>query len=118
MDEKGGAGRSRGYGFIEYVSRRAALMGLRWLNGHPVKAATGERNKRLIVEFAIGNAQVVSRRKDREANMRTQRLNRTVGKAQPVKMLEEAAGKKRQRNEALENGRRDHKTASWTRRPE
>ena len=80
--EDSGAGRSRGYGFIEYSSHRWALMGLRWLNGHaigpsnsdstssaPAQAAK-ERKKRLIVEFAIENAQVVGRRHEREAKAR------------------------------------------------
>ncbi|KAI4148286.1 MAG: hypothetical protein L6R39_002836 [Caloplaca ligustica] len=73
--ESSGAGRSKGYGFIEYTSHRWALMGLRWLNGHAVgaksdgasKSATvTETKKRLIVEFAIENAQVVNRRQERE----------------------------------------------------
>ena len=80
--EDSGAGRSRGYGFIEYSSHRWALMGLRWLNGHaigPSKSdststapapAVKERKKRLIVEFAIENAQVVGRRHEREAKAR------------------------------------------------
>lgn len=81
--EDSGAGRSRGYGFVEYVSHRWALMGLRWLNGHAVgldlvsdagknvsKEGAQERKKRLIVEFAIENAQVVGRRQDREAKAR------------------------------------------------
>ena len=78
--EKSGAGRSRGYGFIEYTSHRWALMGLRWLNGHAIGAQLGEnqqisgasheRKKRLIIEFAIENAQVVARRQEREANAR------------------------------------------------
>ena len=106
----GAGGRSRGYGFIEYVSHRWALMGLRWLNGRevggglqlPVAGIEGrreqleqrwntlnlkdkskkggpdklskqispnllqERKKRLIVEFALENAQVVRRRKETE----------------------------------------------------
>ena len=83
VEERLGAGRSRGYGFIEYYTHRSALMGLRWLNGHLIdykaqgteKQGKGknmtrevlqERKKRLIVEFAIENAQVVVRRKDRE----------------------------------------------------
>ena len=71
IQEKGGAGRSRGYGFIEYTSHRWALMGLRWLNGHVVEGQSAEESsqnqkKRLIVEFAIENAQVVARRRDRE----------------------------------------------------
>jgi nucleolar protein 4 len=74
-----GAGRSRGYGFIEYHTHRNALMGLRWLNGHSVdyqatekkgkkasKEDVLERKKRLIVEFAIENANVVARRSERE----------------------------------------------------
>lgn len=79
--EDTGAGRSRGYGFIEYYTHRAALMGLRWLNGHAVeykvageqpkskkaaKEAIQDKKKRLIVEFAIENANVVARRSDRE----------------------------------------------------
>ncbi len=69
VSEDSGAGRSRGYGFIEYSSHRWALMGLRWLNGHAVESGTGKK-QRLIVEFAIENAQVVSRRKEREEKAR------------------------------------------------
>ncbi|MCJ1481266.1 RNA recognition motif-containing protein [Schaereria dolodes] len=81
--EDSGAGRSRGYGFVEYISHRWALMGLRWLNGHAVgqlsKAADAspssrqqsqDKKKRLVVEFAIENAQVVGRRLDREIKAR------------------------------------------------
>lgn len=82
MEVKGSgeAGRSRGYGFVEYRDHKSALMGLRWLNAHEVTpaeilegldekekklAATEGLNKRkLIVEFAIENAQVVKRRRD------------------------------------------------------
>ncbi|KAF2754516.1 RNA-binding domain-containing protein [Pseudovirgaria hyperparasitica] len=82
VDERSGAGRSRGYGFIEYYTHRNALMGLRWLNGHEVGYKTQEpkkkgnaefqdRKKRLIVEFAIENAQVVHRRQEREAKHRS-----------------------------------------------
>ncbi len=83
VTEDSGAGRSRGYGFVEYVSHRWALMGLRWLNGHAVgygtideksttdfKGELPERKKRLIVEFAIENAQVVVRRQERETKAR------------------------------------------------
>jgi nucleolar protein 4 len=70
-DGGAGSGRSRGYGFIEYWSHRAALAGLRWLNGYVVKGKVeGERGKRLIVEFAIDNAQVVMRRGEREKRSR------------------------------------------------
>jgi nucleolar protein 4 len=80
-----GAGRSRGYGFIEYYTHRSALMGLRWLNGHAVEykvkgeqpkskraavEAMQDKKKRLIVEFAIENANVVARRSDRETKAR------------------------------------------------
>lgn len=79
VSEKIGAGRSRGYGFVEYTTHRAALMGLRWLNGHAVggkpkdesagKSQPHEGKKRLIVEFAMENATVVKRRREREANV-------------------------------------------------
>src|SRR5690606_29627877 len=73
ISEKSGVGRSRGYGFIEYYTHRHALMGLRWLNGHAVevKGEDGKtKKKRLIVEFAIENAQVVKRRKEHQEKMR------------------------------------------------
>ncbi|KAF3038038.1 RNA recognition motif-containing protein [Didymella keratinophila] len=85
VGEDTGAGRSRGYGFIEYYTHRNALMGLRWLNGHAVdykvkgeapkskkaaKEAMEDKRKRLIVEFAIENANVVSRRSAAEVKSR------------------------------------------------
>lgn len=77
IEEKTGGGRSRGYGFVEYFNHRHALMGLRWLNGHVVQAKSNdgeaEKKKRLIVEFAIENAQVVQRRKEFEERARTKR---------------------------------------------
>jgi nucleolar protein 4 len=44
-------------------------MGLRWLNGHAVKDEDG-KTRRLIVEFAIENANVVQRRKQMEERSR------------------------------------------------
>ncbi|KAF3404358.1 hypothetical protein DPV78_001924 [Talaromyces pinophilus] len=77
IEEKTGGGRSRGYGFVEYFNHRHALMGLRWLNGHVVQAKSNdgeiEKKKRLIVEFAIENAQVVKRRKEFEERARTKK---------------------------------------------
>ncbi|EPS36208.1 hypothetical protein H072_10347 [Dactylellina haptotyla CBS 200.50] len=81
--EKSGSGRSMGYGFIEYIGHRWALMGLRWLNGREVahlpavEAKDGEKKellevsaedkkRRLIAEFALENVQVVQRRQERE----------------------------------------------------
>ncbi|KIV78608.1 hypothetical protein PV11_06242 [Exophiala sideris] len=75
---KDGAGRSRGYGFIEYHTHRNALAGLRWLNGHVVKASGEgeEKGKRLIVEFAIENAQVLQRRGEIERRAHENRGSR------------------------------------------
>ena len=83
VTETSGAGRSRGYGFIEYTSHRWALMGLRWLNGRGLKDMTEyaqdlrttreevkDKDKRLIVEFAIENSQVTGRRQEREVKAR------------------------------------------------
>lgn len=93
VSEDAGAGRSRGYGFIEYYTHRSALMGLRWLNGHAVgyqvqdgkgkqnRDDAQERKKRLIVEFAIENAQVVMRRKESEQKARARSLAVTQGMA-------------------------------------
>ncbi|KAH7349507.1 nucleolar protein [Plectosphaerella cucumerina] len=69
-------GKSRGYGFIEYSSHRWALMGLRWLNGHLMENEDG-RKQRLIAEFAIENAQVVSRRKAIESKQASGEAHKT-----------------------------------------
>ncbi|KAG7193092.1 RNA recognition motif-containing protein [Scheffersomyces spartinae] len=91
MEVKGSGeqGRSRGYGFIEYRDHKSALMGLRWLNAHEVTQAEiiegltdeekklaeleGINKKRLIVEFAVENAQVVKRRMERVKMSKTKR---------------------------------------------
>ncbi|KAF2803206.1 RNA-binding domain-containing protein, partial [Mytilinidion resinicola] len=100
--EASGAGRSRGYGFIEYYTHRSALMGLRWLNGHAVDyrtmvkltkgknkkddvEANQDRKKRLIVEFAIENAQIVVRRKEREDKDKAKGRGETRGDRAPRK---------------------------------
>ncbi|KAJ5683237.1 hypothetical protein N7462_006402 [Penicillium macrosclerotiorum] len=78
VPEKSGAGRSRGYGFIEYFTHRHALMSLRWLNGHAIDIPANneevdkDKKKRLIVEFAIENAQVIKRRNELQAKRREQ----------------------------------------------
>lgn len=69
VDEKSG-GKSRGYGFVEYSSHRWALMGLRWLNGHALQDDAG-KTSRLVVEFAIENANVVARRRFKVENLRS-----------------------------------------------
>lgn len=77
----GDAGRSRGYGFLEFRDHKSALMGLRWLNAHLVtrdeiyegmtpeekKVAESEKfNKRiLVVEFAIEHANIIKRRREK-----------------------------------------------------
>ncbi|KAK5465274.1 RNA recognition motif-containing protein [Exophiala xenobiotica] len=113
-DQKGskvqdGAGRSRGYGFIEYFSHRNALAGLRWLNGHMVKASGGERGKRLIVEFAIENAQVVQRRSEQERRAREHRANKTNEKGPRGNAQDDRAktpqGKKRKHNDGDEKAK-------------
>ncbi|KAK4106713.1 RNA-binding domain-containing protein [Parathielavia hyrcaniae] len=80
VDERagGGGGKSRGYGFIEYSSHRWALMGLRYLNGHALKNEAG-KTQRLIVEFAIENANVVQRRRQQEQKSRVPREERGAG---------------------------------------
>lgn len=88
IEERTGAGRSRGYGFIEYHTHRHALMGLRWLNGHALTSdGENQKKKSLIVEFAIENAQVVKRRNDHQEKMRslslTQKPSKNVPEATP-----------------------------------
>ncbi|KAL3264449.1 hypothetical protein ABHI18_000765 [Aspergillus niger] len=115
VGEDKAAGRSRGYGFIEYYTHRHALMALRWLNGHAVEApATGsedakDKKKRLIVEFAIENAQVVKRRQEQQAKARTFKKGKQDGEGSAEK--DEAKnnkggpnGKKRKRSDNNDKG--------------
>ncbi|KAK5110393.1 hypothetical protein LTR62_006101 [Meristemomyces frigidus] len=115
VGEDTGAGRSRGYGFIEFYTHRSALMGLRWLNGHavdgrtaasegnraPNKADLGDKKKRLIVEFAIENAQVVLRRKDREhkARERSKTFHEGRQEAAAAQAATEGDGEKREKKD-------------------
>jgi nucleolar protein 4 len=69
VEEK--TGRSKGYGFLEYNCHENALKALRWLNARAVgerkvDEEVGDRKRRLLVEFAIENAQVVRRRRERQ----------------------------------------------------
>ncbi|CAI4053191.1 hypothetical protein N7582_005662 [Saccharomyces uvarum] len=90
MEVKGStAGRSRGYGFVEFRDHKNALMGLRWLNCHAVttdeilEGLNDEEKKEvdadlgkgrcLCVEFAIENANVVKRRREQLKQARTKR---------------------------------------------
>jgi nucleolar protein 4 len=143
--EKGGAGRSRGYGFIEYYTHRSALMGLRWLNGHSIgysvaqqakgvphgsKAAQQEalqdKKKRLIVEFAIENAQVVHRRQDREEKARERskavQQRREAGEIVPSERTLDNKGKQnmkvRKRKRAKDEAKSAKKTKTEAREEE
>ncbi|KAL4889716.1 hypothetical protein BDV59DRAFT_186047 [Aspergillus ambiguus] len=108
--ENSGAGRSRGYGFVEYFTHRHALMGLRWLNGHAVEAPkTGsedakDKKKRLITEFAIENAQVVKRRSEQQAKVRSFKKDQKQGENAPEgeqsKGKPSPQGKKRKRSDS------------------
>ncbi|MCJ1407028.1 RNA recognition motif-containing protein [Ptychographa xylographoides] len=110
--EESGAGRSRGYGFVEYVSHRSALMGLRWLNGYAVQPSLvgsaepliKERTKRLIVEFAIENAQVVARRHESEVKAR-ERSRMTEDKRAAGELMQ-APKKVLSRNETMSRTRK------------
>jgi len=89
-----GASKSRGYGFIEYSSHRWALMGLRWLNGHELKNEAG-KTSRLIVEFAIENANVVARRRTNEDRSRKNERLPSKGKVGLIKGRDAASGPSR-----------------------
>ncbi|KAK2875360.1 hypothetical protein FQN49_001654 [Arthroderma sp. PD_2] len=118
-NDQAGAGRSRGYGFIEYATHRNSLMGLRWLNGHAVEASAStpnadpaDRKKRLIVEFALENAQVVNRRRERETNTRkaaqSSADDKPNGLQRGVKRSWDGKGEK---DGKRERGGKGHKTA-------
>lgn len=111
VPEKGGGGRSRGYGFIEYFTHRHALMGLRWLNCHaveiPATTDDGEKDKkkRLVVEFAIENAQVVKRRNELQAKNRTESKEHPKEKSDKTDDQSDKQGQKRKRSQSQEKGK-------------
>ncbi|KAL4978155.1 hypothetical protein BDW66DRAFT_131109 [Aspergillus desertorum] len=121
VSEDSDAGRSRGYGFIEYYTHRHALMGLRWLNGHAISPPKNvseqlkDKKKRLIVEFAIENAQVVKRRLEQQERVRNKKKDQKDGAGAPQRgdtkkndkkneCDSDFKGKKRKRSESNEKG--------------
>ncbi|KAL6925557.1 hypothetical protein ACO0SA_000155 [Hanseniaspora valbyensis] len=114
MEVKGATiGRSRGYGFLEFKDHKSALMGLRWLNAHEVtkeeildtltieeaENVTLDKfeGRRLVVEFAIENANVVKKRQEgveraRESIYKKQKIDET--KKQEEEKLKEEYEKK------------------------
>ncbi|EEB07725.2 RNA-binding protein [Schizosaccharomyces japonicus yFS275] len=93
-DENNGAGRSKGFGFLQYSAHKYALMALRWLNGrevtvHSIVEAEKEwarehrmplpelpiidfpdKKRRLQVEFAIENIRIVKNRAQKVESLR------------------------------------------------
>lgn len=107
MEVKGSTvGRSRGYGFVEFRDHKTALMCLRWLNAHEVtkeeiiEGLTEEEQKlldpdsfkkrRLVVEFAIENANVVKRRREKVQESRIQSLKRKRAEESSAEKAKEA----------------------------
>ncbi|KAJ5719503.1 hypothetical protein N7493_007081 [Penicillium malachiteum] len=122
VPEKGGGGRSRGYGFIEYYTHRHALMGLRWLNCHavdvPVSAQTDgdkDKKKRLIVEFAIENAQVIKRRQELQEKKEKEKEEKLKKQAEKEKQDAEQKGQKRKKEEEAEDPEEENKLAKRNR---
>lgn len=101
IEEKNG--RKLSYGFIEYIGHRWALMGLRWLNGRKISSKKDENvKKRLIVEFALENINVVKRRQERENK---QKINLKVEDNKSVEPFE----KKRKRDSSLDSTELENK---------
>ena len=96
-----------GYGFVEYKDHKHALMGLRWMNVHlvsPEEVVDGmdeeekrmidmdaTKSRRLCVEFAIENANVVKRRRD---NIHQAREGSKRSREENEQAAEEASAKK------------------------
>lgn len=113
MEVKGSSvGRSRGYGFVEFKDHKHALMGLRWLNVHLVtqeevfEGLTEEEKKmidyddtkgrRLCVEFAIDNSNVVKRRIE----------STTRARAHAKRKQDEEAAEESQKRQKLEEDKK------------
>jgi nucleolar protein 4 len=127
MEVKGSGdhGRSRGYGFIEFRDHKTALMGLRWLNAHEVTIAeiteglTDEEKKtaeleglskrRLIVEFAVENAQVVKRRRDKVFMSRQHKAEHDSKKRERTDNDDNEPSRKRSKNDKHNEKRSNRK---------
>lgn len=123
----GDVGRSRGYGFIEYRDHKAALMGLRWLNAHEVtpeeavEGLTDEEKKavrskdstkrRLIVEFAVENAQVVKRRKEKVMHARENNKRRAEEPEEEGRAAKKQKRTKSQKKGNMNKGPKDKGTS-------
>jgi nucleolar protein 4 len=114
VDERTGGGKSRGYGFIEYSSHRWALMGLRYLNGHALKNEAG-KTQRLIVEFAIENANVVQRRRQQEEKSRLARVEGGAAGKGKGREREADGGKRKGKEWKKGKGEKEGKGRDWKR---
>ncbi|CCD25124.1 mRNA-binding ribosome biosynthesis protein NOP4 NDAI_0E03070 [Naumovozyma dairenensis CBS 421] len=127
MEVKGSsAGRSRGYGFIEYKDHRSALMGLRWMNCHSVTEdeileclteeerklidADATKGRRLCVEFAIENSNVVKRRRELTQYSRENSKRRREEDTKPE--VAETSNKKAKKDAAKQVEASDNKKSS------
>lgn len=129
MEVKGSGeiGRSRGYGFIEFRDHKCALMGLRWLNAHEVsileilegltddekKVAEfeGLSKRKLIAEFAIENAQVMKRRRDKVFQSRNDNNRGEHGDSKDSRDNKRGDRRDRKRNRDDESAGNDKKKA-------
>jgi nucleolar protein 4 len=64
VDPRTGEPKSTGFSFVEFAHHAHALAALRYLNNNP--HVFPGKNRRLIVEFAIENAQILKRRAERQ----------------------------------------------------
>ncbi|SMN21863.1 similar to Saccharomyces cerevisiae YPL043W NOP4 Nucleolar protein, essential for processing and maturation of 27S pre-rRNA and large ribosomal subunit biogenesis [Maudiozyma saulgeensis] len=121
MEVKGSkTGRSRGYGFVEYKDHKHALMGLRWMNVHLVSQEEvidgldeeekkmidmeSTKSRRLCVEFAIENANVVKRRRDNVHNARESSKRKREEKVEQDESAKKAKIEESQKPEDTKDG--------------
>lgn len=112
VSASGQAGRSKGYGFLEFRDHKSALMALRWLNCHEVTyeeilaglspeeqkfVKPDGQKRRLIVEFAIEHAKVVNKRKEKVKNARDYAEMKKKAAEEEQKKKQEEMAKKRER---------------------
>ena len=126
-------GRLRGYGFVEFRDHKAALMGLRWLNAHEVTkdeilAGYDEeerkdiqidgKSRRLIVEFAIENSQVIKKRHERYQALRDPERKRRREEKQEEEQLRKRLKQDKRKGGKKGNMNKGPKPAKTTEKPE
>lgn len=105
---KKAAGRSKGYGFIEFSEHKHAMRALRGTNNNPEVSG---KEKRPIVEFSIENVHKVKQLREKQQRRAAERLERSTQQGN-VKLLETNPSKRKRKDRGDRNNDEEESTNS------